>query len=230
MAKALKKAAPRPEVEYFDEVEQGSEEWHELRRGIPTTSQFGVVMAEGKDGGESVTRRDYLYRLAGERLTGLVAEETFRSKAMDRGREMEAEARQAYAQRTFAEMRRVGFVRRTISNPLGQDLVVGCSPDSLVGEDGALEIKTMRPDLMIALAEKGAAGFPTNHRAQVQGTMWVCGLKWVCLKIFYRRMPISPEFVVLRDQAYIDRLKNAVEEFEYGVRQLVEKIKRMGGS
>jgi YqaJ-like viral recombinase domain len=213
-------------IEVFD-CEQGSEAWAELRRGIPSASRFGVIMADGRDGAESITRRKLLYQLAGERLTGETAE-TFRSSAMERGNSMEAEAREAYARRRFAELNPVGFIKRTITNALGTDLIVGCSPDSLIGEDGTLEIKTMRPDLMIELAEKGAAGFPNQHRAQIQGTLWVSGRSWCDLFIYYRGMPITPTFRVERDAAYIGRLVDETERFEWEIRQLVEKIKRMG--
>ena len=56
-------------VEVFD-CEQRSPEWFALRLGIPTASQFSALLAKGKRGGESKTRRTYLLQLAGEKITG----------------------------------------------------------------------------------------------------------------------------------------------------------------
>lgn len=231
MAKPASKASAKPkvipdEVEVFTDVAQGSAEWFALRRGLCTASRFGTIMANGRDGGESEGRASLLRELAGEILTGETAER-FYSEAMRRGNEMEDEARQHYGRSTFTEIAPVGFVRRTIHTEFGK-LVVGASPDALVGQDGVLEIKTMRPDLLIELAKKGAAGFPNKHRAQCQGTLWVTGRTVCDLQIFYRGMPVAPRFRVERDDAYIREIRNAVEVFQYELDQLVKDMRAMG--
>lgn len=218
MAKAKPAAPVGPE---FVDVEQGSTEWLQARLGIPTASNFSILLAEGNDGGPSLTRTQYLHRLAGEMITCVVAEETFKSKAMQRGKEMEPLAVADYVERTGAQIRRVGFVR----NFTGLKHC-GCSPDALVGFDGGLETKTMRPDLMIPLLLKGARVVPA-HRAQVQGCMWVCERNWWDLKIFFPKMP---DFTVriFRDEKYIKDLSNQVERFNWDLNNLVSSIKRMG--
>ena len=50
------------------DCEQGSPEWFKARAGIPTASEFHTVLAKGKGGGESLTRKTYLLKLAGEML------------------------------------------------------------------------------------------------------------------------------------------------------------------
>lgn len=230
MAKAAAKRPAQPVedlVETFD-FEQGSSDWFDVRRGLPTASNFGDIMASGADGDDAKTRTKLLYQLAGEVLTGESAE-TYRNSAMERGNEMEAEARERYGRTTFATLASVGFVRRTLRNPLGEDLVVGCSPDSLVGADRVLEIKTMKPELLIPLALKGAAGLPTRHRAQCQGSLWVTGRQFCDLVIFYRGMPVMPKFTLERDEEFIRRIRDAVEVFSYELRTLVARIRSMGG-
>ncbi len=230
MAKsAIKKETPLQDlVEVIADVEQGSEEWSALRRGLPTASRFKTIMAEGKDGGDSLTRRKLLYQLAGEIITGETAK-TFRSEDMDRGNQMEPEARDYYARTRFADLEPIGFIRRTVRRPLGSDFIVGCSPDSKVGPRKGLEIKTMQPDLLIELALRGAAGFPSEHRAQCQGTMWVADWDEIDLMIYYRSMPVAPTFTVQRDDVYIAKIIEAVEVFHYDLYRLVEKIRNMGG-
>ena len=220
--KAPTKKPPQPAVEIFEDIEQGSDEWFQLRLGIPTASNFATMMASGKDGGESKTRRDLMYRLAGEILTGKPSEGAFKSAAMQRGNDMEAEARQHYIDTHFADVRQVGFIRRKL--PSGR--YAGCSPDALIGDKKALELKTMAPHLMIERLVNGA-GMPPEHRAQIQGTMWVGDLEEVDLLLFYSGMPVAPKFTVRRDDTYIKQISNAVEIFEYETRMLVEKIRKM---
>ena len=75
--------------------EQNSPEWYEARRGIPTASEFAAIMSNGRGKAESLTRRTYLNKLAGEIITGEAMEQatTFH---MERGKIMEAEARKLY--------------------------------------------------------------------------------------------------------------------------------------
>lgn len=212
--------ASESEVEFFD-CEQGGEEWKRLHIGVPSASRFKAIMASGRDGDASKTRAKLLYQMAGEILTGEPAE-TFKNAVMQRGIEMEPEAREHYAFRPNVELTSVGFARRTIGR-----VTVGCSPDSLVGKDGLLEIKTMAPDMLIELLQSGR--FPTEHRAQVHGSLWVLKRQWCDLKIFYRGMPVSPEFRIERDEIFIRMIDEAVQVFDYDLRRLVEKIKDMGG-
>jgi hypothetical protein len=212
-----------PIVEIFEEVEQGSEEWFALRLGVPTSSNFGTMMAQGKDGEASLTRARLKRVMAGEILTGRPGEGKIITAAMQRGKDMEPEAFDHYARRHFGDIRRIGFMRRKLPN----GRYVGCSPDGLIGKRKALEIKTMAPDLMIERMEKGAAGMPPEHRPQVHGTMWVGELDEVDLILYYSGMPVTPKFTIRRNETYIAEIARAVEVFDFEVHQLVDKIRRM---
>jgi hypothetical protein len=197
-------------VEIF-ECEQGSPEWFAARLGIPTASMFSAVMAKG----EGKTRRSYLLRLAAEIITGETGE-TFTSLAMERGKAMEAEARDLYALTMDADVRQVGFVR---NGP------VGWSPDSLIGADGALEIKTQRADLLIDTLLKDE--FPSEHRAQCQGGLWVGEREWIDLVVYWPRMPLFRKRA-RRDEVYIKTLAGEVERFRTDLAELVARIQRYG--
>lgn len=212
---------PKDEVEFID-VDQRSEEWHALRSGIPTASRFADIMA----GGDGKGRTGYLRQLAGEILSGEPAE-MFQTKAMQRGIEMEPEIRDWYERTKFADLKQIGFVKRTVRRSFARDFVIGCSPDSQVGERRGLEIKTEKPELLVARLESGARGFPSEHRAQLQGTMLVCDWEEMDLVIGYGRMP-KAEFTLMRDDVYIARLLDELERFSYDLEQLVAKIKKMG--
>ena len=203
------------------DVEQGSEEWFAARLGLVTASHFGTVMANGRDGGPSLTRTELLHRLAAERITGEPTEETYKSKAMERGKAMEPLAVEDYERRKGVEVRRVGLGINF------SDLKrCGASPDGLVGFDGGLETKTMRPDLMIPLILKGSAMLP-EHRAQVQGNIMVFDREWWDLKVFWPKMP-DYTVRVHRDDVYIKELSNQIEIFNHDLNSLVDRLKRMG--
>jgi len=183
------------ELRIFD-CAQNSPEWTEARRGIPTASRFSDVLAKG----QGITRRKYLLTLAGEILTGECAE-GFTNAHMERGHAMEDDARQMYAFMRDADPVLVGFMRR------GR---VGASPDSLVGDDGLLEIKTKLPHLQLDCLEKGK--LPSEHVAQVQGQIWVSGRQFCDFVSYWPRMPLF-HVRVERDDNYIAKLAQEVDDF-----------------
>lgn len=195
------------------ECEQNSAAWYAARIGVPTASMFKAVLAKG----EGLTRKSYLHRLAGEIITGEPTE-TFQSQAMERGHLMEAEARELYAFAHDAELQQVGFIRN------GN---VGCSPDRLIATDGVLEIKTTRSDLMVDVLLKNEV--PTEHRAQIQGNMWVAERAFVDVVIYWPKMPLFVKRVT-RDEPYIANLASEIARFNDELAQTVEKLKRYGAT
>lgn len=224
MAKSAPKAA-KDEVEFFD-VEQRSDEWLMLRRGIPTASNFAKVIADGKDGGDSKMRQDYMDRLAGELISGQVAE-SFKGEAMERGNRVEPGAREWYARTRLADLAAIGFVRRTIVTALGFSHAIGCSPDSKVSARKGVEFKSVAPHLLVGMKRRRTMGFPPVHRAQLHGTMLCCDWDEMDLVLFYPGWPNPPVFKVERDDAYIDgTLRPELEKFCYELGRLVELARR----
>jgi putative phage-type endonuclease len=204
--------------EFFPEIEQRSEEWYGLRRGIPTASRFDAIMAAG----EGASRETYMDMLIGEEITGRLGY-SYRNEDMDRGTQLEPEAREAYGRSRFCTLATIGFARRRL--PSGR--YVGASPDALVDQDGVLEIKTRRDDLMVKLLRRGQTYVPNEYRPQCQGTLWVTGRQWCDLVIYcHESLPLAV-FRLMRDEAYIKRLSDAVEVFDYDLHQEISKIRRM---
>lgn len=201
-------------IQIFD-CDQNSSEWYEARRGIPTASMFATVMAKGRSGGESLTRKKYLYKLAGELLTGDV-QEGYSNAHMERGHEMEPDARNMYALMTDAQPELVGFVR---NGPKG------ASPDSLVGDTGMLEIKTKLPDLLIDVLIRDE--FPAEHKAQCQGALWVAEREWIDIAVYWPKLPLFIKRAY-RDEAYIADMSRAVDAFNSELAEVVEKVRRYG--
>jgi hypothetical protein len=198
-------------IEIFD-CEQGGDDWLRVRLGLPTASEFGTVLAVGRSGGESKTRRLYLTKLAGERITARPAT-SYRNKYMDRGTAMEPEARDFYAMLTDAKPQRVGFIKNAKK---------GCSPDSFIGSDGMLEIKTAEPHVLIEALESSNE-IPLEHVPQLQGNLWVAEREWIDLLIY---CPAMPTFLrrVYRDEGYINNLSVAVDRFNDELDALCDRI------
>lgn len=195
------------------DCEQGSQEWLEARAGIATASEFAAIMAKG----EGKTRRSYMTRLAGEIITGTPAG-NFTNAHMERGKEMEAEARESYAFMTDAEPLLVGFIR-------DDELRAGYSPDSLIGNVGLLEVKTKLPHLMVDLILKDE--FPPEHKAQCQGGLLVSGREWIDLICYW---PGFPTFIkrAYRDEEYIAALVSEIRRFNDDLDAMVDAVRRYG--
>ena len=198
------------ELQIFN-CEQGTPEWLQARLGIPTASEFSTVMAKGRGGGDSVTRRKYMYTLIGQRKTGVI-EEGFTNRHTERGHEFEPDARNLYAMVNEVDPVQVGFMRRGDA---------GCSPDSLVGNDGLLEIKTRLPHLQIELLL--ADEVPSEHRAQIQGQLWVSGRQWVDFVSYWPGLDLFIKRVH-RDEQYIASIKVAVDDFLEEMHGLIAKL------
>lgn len=197
-------------IEVFD-CEQGSPEWYEVRRGLVTASEFATVMAQGRGGGDSKTRRTYMLKLMGERLTGEPMYH-YSNEHMERGHTQEPEARDTYAFMTDLEPKPVGFIRNG---------GVGCSPDSLVGDDGMLEIKTKLAHLQLDVLLSDTV--PSEHIAQIQGQLWVADRKWCDFVSYCRKLrPFIKR--VERDERYIEALAKAVRVFENEMATLIEAV------
>jgi hypothetical protein len=195
------------------DCEQNSPEWHQARLGIATASSFDAIMTPGKTKTEQKTRRTYMLKLAGEILTGEPTEMVM-TRAMERGHLLEPEARDLYQLQTGTRVNRVGFLRR------GR---VGCSPDALIGADGGLEIKTKEPHLLIDVTDKDE--FPEEHKAQVQGAMWLTGREWWDIAIYWPRLPLFVKRT-FRDEAYIATLAAEVDRFNTDLDAIVAQMRQ----
>lgn len=198
------------------DCEQRSESWYKARLGLATASNFQTIMVPiGPKGGIPAGRKTLLRTLAGEIITGEPAE-SYTNAAMDRGRIMEDEARDFYSFTNNVECQRVGFVRNGRA---------GCSPDSFVGTNRMLEIKTAQPNVLIEILDKDE--FPNEHKAQCQGGLWVCQKDVIDLSVYWPKMP---PFIkeAGRDEIYIAKLASEVARFNDELDALVDRIRRYG--
>lgn len=196
--------------------EQGEPDWFAARLGIPTASMFKTVMAKGKGGGASETRKLYMQKLAGEVITGEPMD-NYTNDHMARGHSWEAEARNLYAMMADVEPIRVGFIRNGNK---------GSSPDSLIGDRGGLEIKTALAHIQIERLLENR--LPPEHKAQVQGNIWVSERDWWDF-VSYGGEKLPALIVrVNRDNEYIKTIEDEVERFNDELADMVARIRRFG--
>lgn len=191
-------------------IEQGSPEWFEQRRGKVTASRIADIMARTKSG-YSTSRQNYLMQLLCERLTGKV-EESFKSSAMQRGNDLEPEARNWYQLETGEIVEQVSF----IDHPNIDD--AGASPDGLVGNEGLIEIKC--PNTATHIETLRSKKPSDRYYKQMQWQMACTGRKWCDFVSFDNRLPDNLAYFCVR----IDRNEDAIAEIEAEVNKFLEEL------
>lgn len=230
------------------DCEQGTAEWFEARKGIPTASEFSTVMSEGKDGMLPAAIMDAMVKsgCTAEQLAAAVkaarargaspaasrlkylrtlAGEIIRGTPEEEGYSSPAmergKAMEAEARHLYAFSRGVDPVQ--VGFVRNGD--AGASPDSLIGDVGGLEIKTALAHIQIDRLIKNE--LPSEHKAQVHGNMWVTERAWWD---FVSYSPGLPPLIlrVPRDEAYIAKLADAVDAFNSELADVVEKVRMYG--
>lgn len=203
-------------------AQQESADWMAARAGAFTASRSADLMARTKSG-PSASRGNLLALLAVERLTGQCVE-TYTNGAMQRGIELEAEARDAYSFARGVAVDECGFVPcESLFIPCG------CSPDGLIGGDGLLEIKC--PASMAKHLDALRTGaHAKEYRWQLQHQLMVTGRAWVDAVSYDPRFPEGLQLAVTRverDEAAIKDLVEAIIEANAEVEAMVRELNNM---
>jgi hypothetical protein len=193
--------------------EQGSPEWLAARLGKPSASCFSRLITNS--GKPSSSADGYINELIAERLTGR-SKPFFTTPWMERGLELEKDAREAYEFISGNDTLEVGF----IADPT---FSYGCSPDALIGSEGGLEIKCPAPDTHVGYMRDNQAGV-NKYWQQIQGCMWVTGRQWWDFFAYHPEMP-HVLVRVERDDEYIAKLAEEVTKAVNVIKTEVEKAK-----
>jgi len=197
------------------DCDQQSPEWFAARAGRPTASCFDQIITP-KNMKPSASAQRYLYTLAGERITGVKAE-SFQSAWMERGTQIEDEARTLFEIVQGREVKKVGLVYPD------EKKLYSCSPDGLMEIEG-LEVKC--PAMYTHVGYLLGGCLPTDYIAQVQGSMLVTGYPaWWFLSYY----PGLPPFMVkvYRDDAFCARLRIELESFCERLDEVEAKLRRL---
>ena len=198
------------------DVEQGSRAWIEARLGIPTASEFSRIVTPG--GKLSASRDEYIGKLLAEWALG-ETEDEFESEWTERGKLLEPEARNYYVFHRDAAVKKVGLMYRDA------DRLVAASPDGLVGDEGATELKCPKASTHLRWLSVGTV--PRQHSIQVQGQLWVSGRAWVD---FFSYHPGLPPLIVRAepDEKLQAAFDEAIPAFIAELMAGREKLREMG--
>lgn len=182
------------------DVTQGSAEWADLRLALPTASQFHRIITAAKLK-PSAAMAGYRDDLLAEWALGYGVTNA-ESGFMERGKDLESDARAWYELQTDNEVTPGGFV-------LTDDRRAGCSPDGLIDEPGGLEIKCLSAPNHIGILLNG---MENEHKCQVQGSLYITGREWWDV-VFYS--PALPSLIIRveRDEAFMAAFPPALTQF-----------------
>jgi YqaJ-like viral recombinase domain len=205
-------------ITYHPEVEQGSEEWKNLRRGILCASEVKHILTPTLKVANNDKTRAHVWEIAAQRISGYT-EPTYIGDAMLRGHEDELKARALYSER-YAPVTEVGFIT---NDDLG--FMIGYSPDGLVGDDGLTECKSRIQKYQVQTIVENTP--PDEFMLQLQTGLFVTRRKWIdfisysggLYMVTMRVEPIAEYQAAIRDAAIEFEAKVAAVVQTYNERQ-----------
>ena len=194
-------------------MQQGSDEWFDVKCGKISASHIKDIMAKGT----GKTRKKYMMKLLYERKYGIY-QHSYSNGDMQWGIEHEEEAREAYEMEKLVVTEQVGFVEI--------DDYLGYSPDAFVGDDGGLELKCplSTTHLQYILEPQSLV---KDYSWQLQGTLWMSGRERWDICSFDPRTYDVPLLIVSveRDEEKIKQIAVEVELFKDKLKELESKVK-----
>ena len=193
------------------DIEQGSQEWLNTRKGRLTASNGQAIGANGKG------LETYILNLMAEYYSS--GEKVFYSNSdMDRGNELEPIARDMYELEKGFEVEQVGYIE-----PDNDELVL-VSPDGLVEDDGMIEIKSVNDANHFALILEGEKGIDSKYMWQMQMNLLVAERKWIDYVSYNPNFKQSLViFRIFPDKAKQDKLISGIEKGKARIREIKEK-------
>ena len=230
---------------------QGTPEWLAARAGKVTASKVSDIIAKGKSGGESASRRDYRLQLVCETLTGQPQELGFVSAEMRWGTEQEPFARAAYEVRTSRMVDQLGLVIHpiielgaasldgiTLDHDLEAALLQGLNEeerekmraiwakDGMAPSEGLVEIKCPKTATHVGYLKAGVV--PADYQPQMLWQMACTGAQWCDFVSFDPRLPEGLQLFVIRfqrDEARIAAIEAEVRAFLAEVAKEIEELR-----
>jgi len=202
------------------ECKQGTHEWHQSRLGILTASKAHVLCTPKGKPTANATRRRYALELALEKITKMPTHirQTF---AMERGHELEPQARIWYYLETQRSVKEVGFI-------LSDDGNTGYSPDGVVGDDGLIEIKCFEMYHYALVLTTGEIDH--DILMQCQHGMYVTGRKWVDFVLYTDVEPFKGYIQrIHRDEEMCAKIGIEVTAFTAEVEACTKSLIEKGG-
>ena len=193
---------------------QGSPEWEKIKIGKPSASNASRIITTG--GKPSEQRKDYLYELAGELLTGK-REDSYKDANMETGNIREEESRNFFEFVYGVEVTQVGVIYKDKQKKFL------CSPDGVVlKEKYGLEMKNVIPKTQVKYLLENK--LPAKHFSQIQFSLYVTGFDyWIFLSYVPSMKPLIIK--VEPDKDYQKALKVELKKFCDELQIITEKLR-----
>jgi hypothetical protein len=185
----------------------------------PRSKRVEAALAGERVGDYTSAAKDYAFRLAVERITGKPLDGGFSTWAMQRGNELEPEARLLHEQRIGVMIEHAGFVISRCGR-------FGASADGLIAPEGGSEYKCLVDPARMrqVIVEQDLSEFMD----QMQGGMWITGRKWWHYGLYCPDLKEAGKDLILhhvaRDDEYIAALEADVLAFDRYVEHCKTKI------
>lgn len=188
---------------------QGSDEWFKVRLGKLTASSAQAIASKGKG----------LDTLVFEKVAEIITKKpkpSFTNEDIERGKELESMARNAYELETSNRVIEAGFCEFNRS--------VGASPDGFIGKDGLVEIKCKNDTNFVRYLYDGKIAPADGWQMQMQ--MFVTGREWVDYVIFNENF--DPQIIikrVARNESEIAKIKAGLSIGIAQIETILAKVK-----
>ena len=187
-------------------VDQGSDEWFNIRIGRITASTIVNICAT------NAGRKTMAILKATEVITGKLPDH-FSNIQTKRGNEFETKAKVKYEEVKNCIVDVIGFAEL--------DEYVGASPDGLVGDEGIIEIKC--PEAKKFLVEVISNKIDKKYIYQMQMQMWVLNRSWCDYVIYNEDFERSIHIIrVDRDEEIIKIIKDNIEIVKVMIRDNIQ--------
>lgn len=194
--------------------EQRTEDWYNIRKGKMTASNAETIIANGKG------LETYIYNLMAEYYSS-AEKESYINADMQRGIDLEPEARLEFEFYTDLDVQEVGFIEHND--------FIGVSPDGLIGDDGLIEIKCPNDSIYFKLLLSN--NIKPEYIAQMQMQMYVTDRQY-CYFVSYNPNFEKSLYIkkINRDEEMIDKLKKGLERGTQLIKEIKENFRKVGAN
>lgn len=194
--------------------EQRTEDWYNIRKGKMSASNAETIIANGKG------LETYIYNLMAEYYSS-AEKENYINADMQRGIDLEPEARLEFEFYTDLDVQEVGFVE--------YNDFIGVSPDGLIGNDGLIEIKCPNDSIYFKLLLSN--NIKPEYIAQMQMQMYVTDRQY-CYFVSYNPNFEKSLYIkkINRDEEMIDKLKKGLERGTQLIKEIKENFRKVGAN
>ena len=192
--------------------EQRTEDWYNIRKGKMTASNAETIIANGKG------LETYIYNLMAEYYSS-AEKENYINADMQRGIDLEPEARLEFEFYTNLDVQEVGFIEH--------NEFIGVSPDGLIGDDGLIEIKCPNDSIYFKLLLSN--NIKPEYIAQMQMQMYVTDRQY-CYFVSYNPNFEKSLYIkkITRDEEMIEKLKKGLERGTQLIKEIKENFRKVG--